>query len=130
MSKTRFISLLSLIAGALTVFSFAPFNQPWLIYPLIAFLFYLWSQSGPKKTFLYGWLFGVGMQCAGVSWIYFSLHHHGGSPTSFAVVLIFLLASYLSIYTALAGYIVNRFCHVDMKFKLVLLYPAAWALFE
>ena len=130
LSKTRFISLLSLLAGALTVFSFAPFNHAWLIYPLIALLFYVWSQSGPKKTFLYGWLFGVGMQCAGVSWIYYSLHYHGGSPTVFALVLIFLLASCLALFPALAGYVVNRFCHVDTKFKLVLLYPASWALFE
>ena len=129
-SNNRFLPLLSLLAGALTVFAFAPFGQAWLVYPLVAFLFYIWSQSSSKKTLLHGWLFGVGMQCAGVSWIYFSLHYHGGSPTLFAVLLIFFLASYLSIYTALAGYLVNRFCNVEMKYKLVLLYPASWALFE
>jgi len=79
--QSRFLPLLTLFAGALTVFAFAPFNQAWLVFPLIAFLFYTWSQSSPKKALLHGWLFGVGMQCAGVSWIYFSLHYHGGSPT-------------------------------------------------
>lgn len=129
-SNNRYLALFSLVAGALTVFAFAPFGHAWLVFPLVAFLFYVWSISSPKKALLHGWLFGLGMQCAGVSWIYFSLHYHGGSPTLFAVLLIFFLASYLSIYTALAGYVVNRFCNVDAKFKLVLLYPAAWALFE
>jgi apolipoprotein N-acyltransferase len=130
LAESRFSLLLSLLAGALTVLAFAPFNQAWLIYPLIAFLFYSWSLSSPKRTLLQGWLFGVGMQCTGVSWIYFSLYYHGGSPSLFAVLLIFFLAACLSIYTALAGYCVNRFCHVANPVKLILLYPMAWALFE
>ena len=128
--ESRFFPLLSLLAGALTVFAFAPFDQAWLIYPLVAFLFYVWSHSTPRKTLLHGWLFGVGMQCAGVSWIYFSLHYHGGSPTVFAVLLIFFLASYLSIYTARAGYLVNHFCKASNPVKLVFLYPLSWVLFE
>ena len=128
--ESRFFPLLSVLAGALTVFSFAPFNQPWLIYPLVAFLFYVWSHSSPKKTLLHGWLFGFGMQSAGVSWLYFSLHYHGGSPAVFAVLLVFLLASCLSIYTALAGYIVNRFCKASNPVRLIFLYPLSWVLFE
>lgn len=128
--ESRFLALVSLIAGALTVLTFAPFDLAWLIFPLMAFLFYIWSISSPRKALLHGWLFGVGMQCAGVSWIYFSLHYHGGSPTLFAFLLIFLLSAYLSIYTALAGCCVNRFCNLTRPLKLLLLYPAAWALFE
>ena len=128
--ESRFSPILSLLAGALTVLAFAPFNQVWLIFLLIAFLFYIWSLSTPKKALLHGWLFGVGMQCTGVSWIYFSLHYHGGSPTLFAVLLIFFLSAYLSIYTALAGYVVNRFCQAGNPVKLIFLYPMAWALFE
>ncbi len=125
-----FLSLLSLLAGALTVLAFAPFDQVWIIYPAMALLFYLWSSASAGKALLYGWLFGVGMQCAGVSWIYFSLHYHGGSPPLFAVLLIFFLSAYLSIYTALAGYVVNRFCQTGAALKLLLLYPLSWALFE
>ncbi|MCK5002434.1 MAG: apolipoprotein N-acyltransferase [Gammaproteobacteria bacterium] len=130
LAESRYSLLLSLLAGALTVLAFAPFNQAWLIYPLIAFLFYIWSLSSPKRTLLQGWLFGVGMQCTGVSWIYFSLYYHGGSPSLFAVLLIFFLAAYLSIYTALAGFVVNRFCNASNPIKLIFLYPITWALFE
>ncbi len=128
--ESRFLPLLSILAGALTALAFAPFNQVWLIYLLTAFLFYIWLLSSPKKALLHGWLFGVGMQCTGVGWIYFSLHYHGGSPTLFAVLLIFFLSAYLSIYTALAGFCVNQFCKASNPIKLVLLYPVAWALFE
>ena len=107
--ESRFTPLLSLLAGALTVLSFAPFNQVWLIYLLIAFIFYIWSSSPPRKALLHGWLFGLGMQATGVGWIYFSLHYHGGSPALFAVLLVFLLASVLAVFTALMGFSVNRF---------------------
>lgn len=129
-SAAKFLPLLSLLLGGLTVFSFAPFSQSWLIYPLVASLFYIWSQSTAKQALLHGWLFGVGMQCAGISWMYFSLHYYGGSPPLFAGLLIFLLASALAVYTALAGYVVNRFCKASNPIKLIFLYPLAWALFE
>lgn len=129
-AKSRLSPLISLLAGALTVLAFAPYNQVWLLYLSIAFIFYVWLISSPKKALLHGWLFGLGMQCSGVSWIFFSLHYHGGSPTLFAILLIFFLAAYLSIYTALAGFCVNRFCQTSRPAKLILLYPAAWALFE
>ena len=128
--ESRLLPLLSLLAGALTVLAFSPFNQVWLIYLLMAYLFYVWQLSTPKKALLQGWLFGVGMQCTGVSWNYFSLHYHGGSPPVFAALLIFFLAAYLSIYTALAGFVVNRFCKAKDPIKLIFLYPMAWVLFE
>lgn len=127
---SRFSPLLSLVAGALTVLAFAPFNQVWLIYLLIAFIFYTWSLSAPKKALFHGWMFGLGMQGVGISWLYFSLHYHGGSPVFFAVLLVFILASVLAVFTASMGFCVNRFCKSSKAIKLILLYPAAWALFE
>ena len=128
--ESRFTPLLSLLAGALTVLSFAPFNQVWLIYLLIAFIFYIWSSSPPRKALLHGWLFGLGMQATGVGWIYFSLHYHGGSPALFAVLLVFLLASVLAVFTALMGFSVNRFLESGKPIRLILFYPMAWAFFE
>lgn len=76
---------------------------------------------------MHGWLFGLGMQCSGVSWIFFSLYYHGGSPPALAVLMIFLLASYLSIYPALAGYFVNKYCVAHPALRLLILYPLVWA---
>jgi len=128
--ESRFSPLLSLFSGALTVLAFAPFNQVWLLFLLIAFIFYIWSISEPKKALLHGWMFGLGMQGVGISWLYFSLHYHGGSPALFAIFLVFSLAAGLAIFTALMGFSVNRFCNVSHAVKLVLLYPVIWALFE
>ena len=47
-----------------------------------------------------------------------------------AALTIFLLACYLAIYTALAGYLVNRFCNDRPALRLALLYPLSWGLFE
>ena len=129
-AESRFSLLVILLAGASTVLAFEPYNQVWLIYILIAFIFYIWSLSSPKRSLLQGWFFGLGMQSAGVGWIYFSLHYHGGSPALFAVLLVFVLASVLAIFTALMGFCVNRFCKTSNPVKLVLLYPVVWTMFE
>jgi apolipoprotein N-acyltransferase len=128
--ESRYFPLINLIAGALLTLAFAPFHQIWLVFLLPAVLFYGWSVSTPKQALLNGWLFSVGLQCSGVSWIFYSLHYHGGSPSILAVLMIFLLAAYLSIYPALAGFLINRYCKVSAVIKLMVLYPVAWALFE
>lgn len=129
-TKSRFSPLLYLIAGALVTLAFAPFNQIWLVYVTLALLFYSWSVSTPKQALINGWLFSIGLQCSGVSWIFYSLHYHGGSPSMLAVLMIFLLSVYLSVYPALAGFLVNRFCKTNTTIKLMVLYPVSWAMFE
>ena len=122
--------LYSLSAGALTTLAFAPFDYNWSVFVTLAIVFYLWEKLSAKQAAFSGWLFGLGLQCTGVSWIYYSLHIHGGTPTFFAVTLIFLLCSYLSIYTALAAYTVNRFLPDKPVLRLMLFYPASWLVFE
>lgn len=122
--------LYSVVAGALTTLAFAPFDYRWLVFVTLAAAFYLWENLSLKQATLSGWLFGLGLQCAGVSWIYYSLHIHGGTPIFFAVILIFLLASYLCIYTALAAYTVRRFLPDRHVLRLLLFYPASWLVFE
>jgi apolipoprotein N-acyltransferase len=126
----RWKYLLSLFAGALLVFAFAPFNQAWLVFICFAWLQRQWRDASAKSALLHGWLFGLGMQCSGVSWIYVSLHYHGGTPAPFAILLIVLLSMYLAIYPALAGFTVARFCKQNASLKLLLLFPAAWAVSE
>lgn len=95
-------SLLSLISGGLTTLAFAPFDQSWLIFVTLAVPFYLWHRLNAKQAAMSAWLYSLGLQCTGVSWIYYSLHVHGSAPAIFAALLIFLLCCYLSFYTALA----------------------------
>ncbi|VAW54973.1 Apolipoprotein N-acyltransferase / Copper homeostasis protein CutE [hydrothermal vent metagenome] len=122
--------LLSLISGALTTLAFAPFDFSWLVFFTLAVPFYLWQRLSAKQAAISAWLFGLGLQCSGVSWIYYSLHVHGSAPVVFAALLIFLLCCYLSIYTALAAYVVNRFLPNNTVLRLMLFYPASWVIFE
>ncbi len=125
--ESRYFSLINLIAGALVTLAFAPFHQVWLIFLLPAVLFYGWSISTPRQALINGWLFSLGLQCSGVSWIFYSLYYHGGSPAILAVLLIFLLAAYLSIYPAIAGFIIARYCKTSTVIKVMVLSPVAWA---
>lgn len=122
--------LFSLIAGALTTLAFAPFDLSWLAFITLALVFYLWDGLPAKQAAINGWMFGMGLQCSGVSWIFYSLHTHGSAPAWFAVILIFLLGCYLSIYTALAAYTVNRFLPAKPVLRFMLFYPASWVIFE
>ena len=132
MNKTlfRYWPLLSVIAGGLTTLAFAPFDLSWLVFLTLAIPFYLWDQLSAKKAAISAWLYGLGLQCTGVSWIYYSLHVHGSAPAVFAALLIFLLCCYLSIYTGLAVYLVNRFLPGKSALRLMLFYPASWLVFE
>jgi apolipoprotein N-acyltransferase len=127
---SRLWPLLSLVAGVSTTLAFAPFDLSWLVFVALAVPFYLWNRLTAKQAAVSGWLYGMGLQCSGVSWIYYSVHVHGSAPAIFAALLIFLLSCYLSIYTALAAYTVNRFLPDRPALRLMLFYPASWLLFE
>ena len=122
--------LLSLIVGALTTLAFAPFDLSGLVFVTLAIAFYFWNKLPAKQAAFNAWLFGLGLQCSGVSWIYYSLHVHGSAPVIFAVILVFLLCCYLSLYTALSVYVINRFLPGKSAFRFILFYPASWIIFE
>ncbi len=66
-------------AGALATLAFAPFSYPLLALISIVALYLLTLK--PNATFLMGWLYGLGYFTAGVSWVYVSIHSHGGMGT-------------------------------------------------
>lgn len=122
--------IISPLAGALSTLAFAPFDLSWLVLLTLAVVFYCWHLLPAKQAAVSGWLFGMGLQCSGVSWIYYSLHVHGSAPAVFAMLLIFLLCAYLSLYTGLAVWVVRRFLPDSRSGQLLLFFPASWLLFE
>jgi apolipoprotein N-acyltransferase len=123
-------ALPSFFSGVLTTLAFAPFNLSWLVFITLAVTFFFWDKLPAKQAAISAWLFSLGLQCSGVSWIYHSLHTHGSAPVVFAALLIFLLCCYLSLYIGLAAYIVNRFLPNKPAMRLMLFYPASWIVFE
>ena len=124
------LPLLSLLSGALTTLAFAPFNLSFLAFFTLALAFYIWSRCSAKQAALSGWLFGLGLQCTGISWIYFSLHVHGSAPAFFAALTIFLLSSVLALFPMMAAFSVNRYLPDNRVLRLLVFYPASWLLFE
>ena len=122
--------IFSVLAGAATTLAFAPFDLSALVFFTLALAFYFWNRLSLKQATFSAWLFSLGLQCTGVGWIYHSVHTHGDAPAVFAVLLVFLLCCYLSLYVALAVYTVNRFLPNNAKLRLLIFYPATWLVFE
>jgi len=122
--------LLALLAGALLPLAFAPVG----LYPLAilspAILYLLWLDVTPRRALWRGYLFGLGQFGVGVSWIYVAIHDFGYSGVPLAVFLTFLFVAFLALFPALLGYLCARFLRGPQTWRLALLFPAAWTLWE
>jgi apolipoprotein N-acyltransferase len=121
---------LALAAGAACVFGFAPFG----FYPVpviaLAVLFALWGKAaGPRPAAVLGFFFGLGLFGAGVSWIYIALHDYGHMPVSLAIAATILFSAFLSLFTALSGYLQARI-RAPLLIRTALAMPACWVLIE
>ena len=121
---------LSLIAGGILPFAFAPFYWFWLAPLPIAGLLALWLKANPKQAALRGWLFGLGMFGVGTSWVYISIHQFGGTSIPLALLFTALLIVVLALFPATQGYLLTRFFPNNKLSKLLLAFPASWVLFE
>ncbi len=94
-------------------------------------LFLLWADATPARAAWRGFLYGLGLFGAGVSWVYVSLHHYGNMPAPLALFTVVLFVALLALYPAALGFVQARFfrCHRGAWFMVVVL-PALWALFE
>jgi apolipoprotein N-acyltransferase len=100
--------LLAIVGGAAVPLAFSPYDQAWLIFPLLSGLIYLW-QRYPEKAFSIGWLWGTAQFLFGSYWVFISAHTYSGAPIYFAVFITVLLALYLGLYHAFIGWIWQRF---------------------
>ena len=107
--KNRGRSLVALLAGAAMVLGFAPFEfLPAALFAL-AVLVHLWVTAAHARAAAWaGFLFGMGMFLAGVSWVYISLHRFGAMPAALAAIATLGFCVVLSAYPALAGYVQAR----------------------
>jgi len=117
--KNPYIELIvALLLGMLTVPGFAPFY--WFPLPVVslAVLFLLWRRTEvPARAFGLGFSFGMGLFGAGVTWLYVSLHDFGAMPPALAIFALLLLCAYMSLYPAIAGWMIAR---------MRLIRPYAW----
>ena len=119
----------ALCAGSAMIVTFAPFGAWWLQPGLLAILFVLWSDAAPRRAALLGFVFGMGWFCAGVSWVYISMHDVGGMPMPVAALATLLFAVMLAGYTALAGWL-QACLRPGPRVRTLIVIPAAFTLCE
>lgn len=128
-SQPRLIALLS---GLIFPFSIAPFFLwPIAIISLIGLLYSLHNSSA-KEAAIRTWYFGLGKFSIGISWIYVSMHDHGGTPAILAILMVGLFAAFLATFPALFMYFFQRFYNQkDPKALIAILaFSALWFAYE
>ena len=123
--------LVSLVAGACMVLSFAPLG----IFPIAfispAILFYLMLQTTQRRQLVgLGWAFGIGLFGVGASWVFQSMHSFAQAPVILAGGLTFLFVLVLALLIAFFGFIVSFFTQSLLIVRLLFVFPAAWVFVE
>lgn len=125
------IYLIALLGGAVMPLAFAPFGWSPVAWLSLTGLFGAWSFVTPKHAFRSGYLFGLGMFGAGVSWVFVSMHDFGGVAVPVAVFLTALFVAFLALFPALAGFTYARWLRSDASpLSLLAGLPALWTLIE
>jgi apolipoprotein N-acyltransferase len=123
--------LIILVAGALLALSFAPIN--FIPFAIIspAVLFWFWRDGNAKQAAKHGFVFGLGLFGAGVSWVYVAIHDIGGTAAPLAILLTLLAVAVLALFPALTGWIAVKLRGPEARPAwFILLLPAIWVLLE
>ncbi|MBD1572259.1 apolipoprotein N-acyltransferase [Vibrio sp. S17_S38] len=118
--------LLAAFIGALTTLAFAPFSY-WpiaLVSPFLLLL--LLNKQSTKAGAWIAFSWGLGQFGTGINWVHVSIDTFGGMPKPASVFLMALLVSYLSIYPALFGGLLNRFFPQTNRRRLLIAAPILW----
>lgn len=121
--------LFPFLAGAATVLAFAPVGAFPLALITFALLAHMWIDAAPRRAFISGYWFGLGMFGAGVSWVYVSMNKFGGMPMPLAALATLLFCAFLALFPATAGWLQARI-PASRAVRACLLIPAAWVLLE
>lgn len=129
---SKWLYLTVFIAGALSVFAFAPYT----LYPLAwltpAVLFYALTKTNTKTHYVtLAWVYGLGLFGAGTSWPFYSLYFYANAHIVVAIVGTVLFVAFVSFFSmGLFGLLSSLFRHHSLLLRLLLLFPASWVLAE
>ena len=130
LTKPSTRDLLALLAGILLVSAFAPFYWHFNAIIAPAVLLFCWMNVSAKRACWRGFLFGIGLFGAGVSWVFVSIHVYGNTAVPLAAVITVLFIMALALFPACQGYLLNRLFRQDNFSKILLAFPTSWVLFE
>ncbi len=90
--------VLALVGAALLITAFPKIDIGWMAWIALAPLILAIRQVRPKAAFFIGFSFGLVCNMGLVYWTVYTMHQYGNIPVYQAVVLLVLLAAYLSLY--------------------------------
>ncbi len=126
------LRIIAFFSGLLFPFAIAPFFiWPLVIISLLGLLISL-RHTSSKEAALRTWLFAFAKFSVGVSWIYVSMHTHGGTPALLAIVMVALFAAFLATFPAIFMYFFQRFYNQTNTSPLLSIFAFAslWFLYE
>src|SRR5690554_1108705 len=123
------IRLAALLLGGSLIFSYAPFQQAWLVLPVLLGLLWLLRTASPGEAWRTGFYFGLGWFSTGLSWIYVSIDRFGGLPIPASVAVLAVLFLYLALYPALALWL-WKLCERRLGQAAIAILPLTWLIAE
>lgn len=125
--------VLAAIAGIIMPFAFAPYDMPFLALLSLVLIMLCWSGISPKRAFVRGWFYGLGMFGFGIYWLHISMNQFGGIGVPLSVFLTALFVMFYALFPAITGYMARRFSdrgEHQLAREYLIIVPAMWVLFE
>ena len=99
--------------------------------PLVAAALLAWrvGKTTPGRAAWLGYVYGTAWMCAGTWWLFVSMHRYGGLAAWLAVLAVFALASFLSLYLAAAMAVVAR-SRPSSRLASCTVFVGAWLIAE
>ncbi len=121
--------ILSAASGILIALSFPKFGLFPLAWIGLAPLLIILKDKYKKEAFWFGWLAGLVFFLITINWVTITMHNYGKVPMPVSYAIMFLLASYLGLYTALFAYLYNMTKEGSPVIRLII-GPCIWAALE
>lgn len=116
--------------GGSLVLAFAPFNYAYLAFVSLGILFLGWEHISATQALLRGYLFGLGLFGAGVSWIYISVHDYGGANEFTSLLITLFFVGIWAIFPALSGYLICKTIPATSQISRLMIMPVIWMIIE
>lgn len=118
------------ICGLIFPLGFAPFNFWPLTILSISCLIYLLNIYSSSNSFTLGFVYGLGLWGAGISWLYVSIHYHGNISIIGSLFIIFSFVVILSLFSGLTTFLYKILKTEKLHLDFIVLFPAIWLSIE
>lgn len=97
------VALIAAAAGGVYSLGFAPVGFWPATLAAIALWFYMLCSLPRRQALWTSYAFGLGKYALGVSWVYVSIHDHGGASPPLALVMVALFVAFIALFTLTHG---------------------------